>query len=293
MDTAKRQELMSKLQLMRQNYPDRIWNEEKAQLVDAVVNRELADKVCATISVIAEMNKAIEVAKRSTRRATEILTFACASSFTQPPYEDMLIAIEGEALDRGPVVLLEHTDDFAAAQQHAETMMPIVFDRPITSGSRLERLSLLIATPETQLGELDRAILRAVHWWVAAQGQVETENKLLNLITALETIVGRTGGAISEVVSESTALILETAFADRVTVKRFIKGMYDARSGVTHGSSASADRENVRQLRRYAAHLISKMIKRDASIRTRRDLFERLDRMRLEGAPWGNQRTYR
>lgn len=127
----------------------------------------------------------------------------------------------------------------------------------------------------------EKDLLRAVHWLAASQAQVELENRLLNLITAMETLL--TGGekGIRANMAESVALLTMETYEDRRRVKSFVAKMYSARSGVTHGRKQEVSESQVNQLRRTVADLITKLVDRKDVLSTKEKLNAWLEQKRL------------
>ncbi len=236
---------------------------------------KLGGKVCAVFRAVAEPTRAREQAEVEARRALEVITFANAALHPFHYQADAVVGLEGEVPTVGPWIGVAADDLFYHSLRAAPTSWPIEITRP--SIERLQEvgalaLSDLLARPADQLTDLEQALLRAVHWFAASQAQVELENRLLNLTTCLEALVGPEDGTrIAATVSERTALIVARG-EHRVGVRRFVRELYRARSGVSHGGAKTVSEADVKELRRVAAELIATLLRRRERVRTKAEL---------------------
>lgn len=182
----------------------------------------------------------------------------------------------------GPWIGVVASDVFHHSLRAAPTSWPI--EITLLGIEQFERVGAfalldLLVRPEDGLTDLERALLRAVHWFAASQTQVELENRLLNLTTALEALVGPEDGTqIAATVAGRTALIVARG-EHRDGVRRFVRELYRARSGVSHGGAKRVAEADVKELRRVAAELIATLIRRKGRVRTKEELLGWLDRL--------------
>lgn len=238
--------------------------------------------MCAEFRTRAEAIRTREQAETETRRALEVITFANAALYTFHPQADAVVGLEGEIPTVGPWIGVLAADVF----YHSIRAAPIAWPIEIAPASieHFERvgmfaLSDLLTRPDNELTDLDNALLRAVHWFAASQAQVELENRLLNLTTCIEALVGPEDGIrIKAIVAERTALIV-TRGEHRPGVQEFVRGLYGARSEVSHGEAKTVAEADVKELRRVAAELITTLLRRRDRVRTKEDLYAWLRRL--------------
>lgn len=248
----------------------------------AEIGQELGGKVCAVFRTTAEPIRAREQAEVETRRSLEVITFINAALHPFHPRADAVLSLAGEAPSLGPWVAVAATGQFHHSQRAAASSLPV----EVSAGSveQLDRggafaLSDLLAQPEELLTDLEHGLLRAVHWFATSQAQAEHENRLLNLITSLESLLGPDDRTrIAGTVAERTALIVARG-EYREGVRKFVRDLYRARSGVSHGGAKTVTEADVKELRWIAAELITTLVRRRDRVRTKDELLAWLDRL--------------
>jgi Apea-like HEPN len=218
---------------------------------ESTIRDGLEGKVCAVFEAVAEPDRLIERAEDEARRAVELLLFA--SSALYPP-SLVGIALEGELMSatRHTVVAGPTTEsevmsagrrvgsiaNFSFTPDHMETMQ----------GMGLFTLSDIVRSQSPS--DLEEALLRAVHWFASSQQQRESTNKLLSLVTCLETLLAPSDGApISATIAESVAFLLAGDFDVRKGLREFVKRMYDSRSRISHGGTKPVLEHEIHELR--------------------------------------------
>jgi transcriptional regulator with XRE-family HTH domain len=246
-------------------------------------SKNLGGKVCAIYSSVAEPTRAQELAAVEARRALELLIFANAAMYPFHPRSDAVVGLEGEVPRLGPWIGVVGADRFTFSVRTAPTSWPIeITPSEVDAFDKVGvfALSDLLARPTDSLTDLEDALLRAVHWFAASQTQVELENRLLNLMTSLEVLVGpEDNSSIASTVSERTALIVAHTDAYREGIRKFVRELYRARSGVSHGGRKVVAEGDVKELRRVAAELIMTLIRHKDRIRTKEVLRVWLDQL--------------
>ncbi len=103
-----------------------------------------------------------------------------------------------------------------------------------------DRLLSVLSKPYADVSEFEKAVIRAVHWFSNYQFQFESENKLLSLITALESLLTpKDGNPIGTAIAEAVAIICSDELAARKRIKARFKDLYRNRSAVSHGGHKS------------------------------------------------------
>jgi hypothetical protein len=257
---------------------------------ESEVGKYLADRVHAEFQVIAEPIKAGEHGSRETRRALEALTFVHVANTLYGIDSDAVISTESERLAPAAWVGVVSTTEAYFQYRRRERATPVL----ISSGSLSElnshglpELSEMLARDTGDLSELEETILWAVHWLATAQAQIEEENRLLNLTTCLEALVGPLDpktDPISGTIAEAVALIAGSGYEDRTKIRSFVIDQYRARSGVSHGRRGRVAASDVRQLRAIVVNLIKRLLAVRDEVQDRKALFAWLERTRLGGA---------
>lgn len=254
-------------------------NAESRDEVDHLLieaSKNLGGKVCALYSSVAEPTRVREQAEVESRRVLEVLVFGNAALYPFHPRSDAVAGLEGEVPPVGPWIGIVGADGFNFSIQMAPTSWPI--EITLSEVEAFDKVGVfaladLLTRPEESLTDLEDALLRAVHWFAASQTQVELENRLLNLMTSLEVVVGPDDNSpIASAVSERTALIVARTDTYRDEIRKFVRGLYRARSGVSHGGRKVVAEEDVKELRRVAAELIMTLIRHGDRIRTKEEL---------------------
>jgi transcriptional regulator with XRE-family HTH domain len=266
-------------------------------------SKNLGGKVCALYSSVAEPTRAREQAEVEARRALEVLVYGNAALYPFHPRSDAVAGLEGEVPHLGPWIGIVGPDGFNFSIQKAPTSWPIeITPSHVEAFDRVGvfALSDLLARPEESLTDLENALLRAVHWFAASQAQVEFENRLLNLITALETLIGPDDRVrIKAIVSERTSLIVAERKQQRKGMENFVRDLYRARSEVSHGEARVVSEADVKELRWIVAELISTLIRVRDRVRTDEELETWLDQLAVSDEqvrphpPAGAPRTLR
>jgi lambda repressor-like predicted transcriptional regulator len=266
--------------------------EDIGQLNESLIERlkqELRGKLVAEFCTIAEPVRARERAIEETRRALEVLTFANAALYYYHPRADAAAALDGELPTIAPRIPVISDGMLHTSITRTPTSWPIEL-----SPEKLERLDEvgfwqlvdLLGHPRRTLSEFGQALLRSVHWFAASQAQVELENRLLNLITSLEALVGpKNREPISTYVAEAVALLIADEYESRVRVKKFLADAYRARSAVSHGGDKVVSKADVDELRWIVSTLLGKLIGWQNGIQTRDDLLNWLEKAKLAGNP--------
>ncbi len=265
---------------------------------DSNTARHLTGKVYAEFSVLAEPIKAGERATEETRRALEAIMFAHVAADPFGQASDAFVSLESEQVS--PAAWVDVVSDAGIFTDYRRTQRswPVL----VSSGTLanlnahgLGELSALLAKQPNDLSELEDALLRAVHWFGASQAQLEVENRLLNLTTCLEVLVGplQPTEPIGSTMAEAVALIVGDRYDERAEIRSFVVAQYGARSRVSHGGRRSVSESDTRRVRALVIKLTIRLLASRGVIKDRKALFAWLERTRLSGplASPGTMRT--
>lgn len=251
------------------------------------LKEHLLGRVCAEFGAIGEPGRLRERAVQETRRALELITCANAAMYPHLPQGNSVASLSGEIPAVSPLIPV-----FAPGAAHtsitaSERSYPIEISR--SSLEAYERtgfwvLADLLEQPVQSLTEFEEALLRGAHWIAVAQTRDELETRLLNLMTAIEVLVGPKGDPVRVAIAEGVALLAEETYDARLELKKFISGLYDARSKLSHGGKKAVTESDVLRIRSIASELLAKLAHWKTRIRTKQELLELLEKARLSGA---------
>jgi len=124
---------------------------------------------------------------------------------------------------------------------------------------------------------------KAVHWFSLGEKQPGNENKILALITCLETfLTSEYGNPIRNTVAEGSAIILENTLEKRKYIKQRINEFYKQRSSISHGGgSKNILNSDIIELKQFVQAFIQEMIRRRNEFQNRKDVLEWIDDQKL------------
>jgi len=135
--------------------------------------------------------------------------------------------------------------------------------------------------------KFEEMLMRGIHWLSCAHGHIHQETRLVNLVTALEVLLGPDDNMerIATPLAESAALLIEEGVNERIAMKSLVKKYYSLRSKVVHGGQRQAmTHEGMRELTGIVARIIQALIVRKDEFQTKQDLLAWLERARLSVA---------
>ena len=121
----------------------------------------------------------------------------------------------------------------------------------------------ILQKPVHSLTDFEKTLLRAIHWFANYQTQFENENRLLCLITCLETFfTPKDGNPIGTAIAEAVALFTSDELAARKKIKRRVKDMYQLRRSVSHGGHTAVLDSQLREILEISRTLMERVIAR-------------------------------
>ena len=219
----------------------------------------------ATYFVVAEPRRAIQRALSEINRALDAVIFSWAGSVAYDEAADARPRVNQrpDGSLSTPISLSRSGLFFEKSSPPAH--IPIVVNRQtqgVMVGNGLATLSDLLR--KQRRTDLEEAIIRAAHWVSSAQEQVELENRLLNLVTALEVLLSPSNQqSLSQSISEATALLILDDIEKRSDMKKLITDFYGKRSKVSHGSKKGKviELSEVRHLRLIVLQVIQEVMR--------------------------------
>lgn len=255
----------------------------------------IVNKVISKYVVIAENDKARELALIETRRALDILKFYIPSfhpPLTRKPNEgfkidEVNVGIYGEVFttERLCIVTSATIKKFSIHHELIGNYFPFIVDDTCyremeTRG--LSRLSNIISKDYNSLNGYEKIVIRAIHWFVSQLSQAELENKLLNLTTCMETILTpRDNSPITNAIAEGIAIILGSTLDDRKKIKKLVKDLYGKRSAVSHGGKKEILVTDIGKLIQICGDLLLWLIENENGFTSQQDILNWIEEKKL------------
>lgn len=236
----------------------------------------------AEFRAIAEPTRARERALEEVRRILDLFRFSMP--FVHPWNRDSQVGLGGEPLvwTLNTLTMTPTTGAFGINQQkfgHSDWTLDLA------TVEKLERFGFSAVSEilaKENPSDFEECLLRAVHWFAMSRTAVEVENRLLNLVTSIETFfTPKDRDPISSSVAEGVALFLGSTLGERKSIKARIKHFYSRRSSLSHAGKGSVLKSDLLELENYAGKTILRMIERLSTFKTRDDLLAWLEDERL------------
>ena len=263
------------------------------------LRRGLGDEVVGSYTVIAEPQRAQELAEIEIRRALEAVIFSWAGAVAYHPAADAAPRLKTASEGPLPLVVMTSEDSFHDRMGLPDSRYPIIISRQSwgsLDGNGLSEISRILAKPINELTPLEKSILRAVHWVATSQYQIDDENRMLNLITGLETLVSPVDRqSISRSIAEATALLTQRDMSRRADLMKTVSSAYTKRSNTSHGGQVSLEPTELRQMRVIVLQVIQQTLAWQSRFKTKEEFQAwinqaKLDSLRIEP---GSRKTLR
>lgn len=242
------------------------------------------DWLFAEFRAVAEPYRALERAQEEAEFAMDILRYALASVGNSN--ERYAIGLEGEVgktISRYPIIESANpsNDIYFLEVKRGISNIFINLEKILENSGANEVVNIL--NMGDAISDFEKAILRAIHWFSLAEKQPGNENKILALITCLETfLTSEYGNPIRNTVAEGSAIILETTLESRKYIKQRINEFYKQRSSISHGGgSKNILDSDIAELKKLVQLFIQNMIKRRSEFKARKDVLEWIDDQKL------------
>jgi len=242
------------------------------------------DWLFAEFRAVAEPYRALERAQEEAEFAMDILRYALAS--LENSNKRYAIGVEGEVgktISSYPIIDPADTSNNVSFLEVRRGISNVVInlENVLEASGANEVVNIL--NLGSAISDFEKAILRAVHWFSLAEKQSGNENKILALITCLETfLTSEYGNPISNTVAEGSAIILENTLESRKYIKQRINEFYKQRSSISHGGgSKNILDSDIAELKKLVQLFIQRMIRRRNEFQARKDVLEWIDDQKL------------
>jgi hypothetical protein len=250
----------------------------------AGVHETEPDWLFAEFRVIAEPKRALERAQKEAEIAIDILRYALSS--LRQSNEGFAIGIEGEvakSISRYPIIELNQSSESVSCLEVRRGVSNITIDlaEVLEKSGANEVVNILNSSHSNN--DFEKAILRAIHWFSLAETHTGNENKLLALITCLETfLTSEYGNPIRNTIAEGTAIVVEETLETRKYIKQRVNDFYKQRSSISHGGGSKSTLDaDIAELKKIVQAFIQAMIKRKAEFNARKDVLSWIDDQKL------------
>jgi hypothetical protein len=248
-------------------------------------NDTLSEVVCAEFRAVAEPNRAEERAIEECNRVLEFLRFVIPSLYEE--YERVEIGYLWDVVEmRGLVLTVQALKPFYhCSSRKSGPVTPFEFNTATVQ--KLEsigvfRVGEILQKPPHETNEFEKVVLQAIHWYGTSVSQAEIENKFLNLLISIESLLSpKDREPIANAISEGIAFVLGDNFQNRVSLKKRIKELYGIRSGLSHGGKKEILEADLIHLQDIAGRLLVWAIKQVDKFKSHQELFDWIEEQKL------------
>lgn len=251
------------------------------------IDKYLRNQVCATLTVNAEPERALEIAETESQRALDLLRYAIPAIYSQD--KGVIIGLQGEYSRN-----IRYAQIFSADGCSFSCRITVVGpDYPLElSPQNIEHMKKIGVfklgelLKKEQLSKFEEALLQGIEWFSRAQTQSEPKNKLLNLITVLETFLTPKGNdPIQKTIAEGIAILLEDDPIPRKKLIKRIKVFYGFRSKLSHGQGKEILNTDIKELLNIAGSLIMILTEQKDRFISKEELINWIEYKKLGGLP--------
>ncbi|MFN0102976.1 MAG: hypothetical protein ACKV2U_12910 [Bryobacteraceae bacterium] len=235
----------------------------------------LAGTVCLRVEVVADTNKADQIALRDAVMLLDLLRFTIPALYAKG--RNIVVGLKGDGqpgIYRRYVLPLGRSDG-SFPSYRIGPFGDLEVNEPVLQ--KMDELGVLsIASAKSPLTALQSAIFRSVHWFAESQLQRTEDNELVNLVIALESLfeLPHTDKNKTEKVCEATAVLLESDEAPRKTLFSRLRNACFYRGEVVHQGDHVPDYRDMDWMRETVQAVIGKMIHRMADFLTPNDALD-------------------
>ncbi len=265
-------------------------NKEIPLLSTNPVLKERDGQVFAKIIIInSDNDEAARIAIIETENAIDLIRFAAATITPKSSFKHS-IGIEGKAIFSHQSVLILDPREKSITNSFKSLNESLTIDKEFIE--HMSEIGIFLIADAIRSIRCNRisgssaepfqiTLLRGIHWFACSQTQVELENKFINIMFCLETLLSQQNYPVGTVIGENLAILIEENKDQRINIKKDIKDCYDKRSDVVHGRASDITSEKLLKIADYAGRLIRILIKRKDEFKSRKELDEWLEIYRL------------
>lgn len=243
--------------------------------------KALIGSICSEYKVVAEPERAIERAEQQTKLALEILGFGI--SLFYPDNLNIKIGLKGEIYKDWRYVPIISDKNCTIKQHLVGPRSSFELKREhIEHLDKFRVLSFSDILKKRCPNEFELALLKSLYWFNSSIYQNDLENKFLNLITAIETLLTpRDGNPIGSAIAEGIAIILTKGVENRRKLKKEVQRLYKMRSAVSHGGIKEILDADYKTLIRIVLSLIIEILNMENHFNSQTDLLSWIEEQKF------------
>lgn len=253
------------------NSPDSKEAFKKLQVQE--MRRELKDTVCLLVPVDCDIQKADQTAVRDALLLIDLLRFVIPVDNNA----DVIgVGLKGDSrAERYTRYILPlGRSDGSFPSYWRGPMGGVNIDEKLLATMKALGVMKLISRLGGQLSALDKALLRAIHWFAESEIQKTVDYKLVALIIAVEALfeLEQNSSGKTSVICESTAVLLRDDDAGRIAAYRLMRDACFFRGEVVHQGDDAAEYLDIKKLRQTVHSLIAVVCNRAHEFNTPKDV---------------------
>ncbi len=245
----------------------------------------LAGKVVSEFIVCADQTRARERALDETRRAIDILKFSIPAIYSKG--YNVNIGIHGDVIRDTLITTIISVDKKSFSDEYSIVGRLMDYELNddtinLLKQNKIDTMFEVLKKKYATSTEIEKILLRSIHWYAEHISQSELESKLLNLIVALETLLTpRDGAPIAATIAENVALIFADNVENRKKIKKRVKELYRLRSAISHGGLKSIQEKDVDDLEYLCRCVITLIFEKAVKFNKQQDLLDWLDELKF------------
>jgi hypothetical protein len=265
-------------------------DEEKKMHFDhekKLIDEYLRNRVCAVIALTAEPDRALEIAETETQRTLDLLRYAIPAIYS--PDKKVIIGLQGKYSRqiRYAQIFSADGESFSCRIASVGPLFPL--ELSIQNLKHMKKIGVFVLgdiLKKEKASKFEETLLQGIEWFSRAQIQSEPKNKLLNLMTVLETFLTPNGNdPIQKTIAEGTAILLKDDPISRKKLIRRIKVFYGLRSKLSHGQGKEILDADVRELLNITGSLIMILTEQKDHFASKEELRNWIEYKKLGGLP--------
>ncbi|MGF1459112.1 MAG: hypothetical protein ACFBSG_08795 [Leptolyngbyaceae cyanobacterium] len=187
-------------------------------------------KVSSNYEIIAEPDRAMEIAVLETSRSLELLRYSIWAVHPNGAQRIDVGLMSDTLKGRRNAIALSETQFLSRWKR---TTLPLRIEPSTMHKLRnagVFKLSNIMK--KSNKTNLETCLLRFLHWISDSYSQTEMENQLVSLLVGLEAVFGSGNNSVGF----GSAMMIGESLSDRKKIKEKVSVLYKYRNGVVHGS---------------------------------------------------------
>jgi hypothetical protein len=235
----------------------------------------LVGTVCAQVDVPGDSERAVELAENECQPVIDVLQLF-ASIFEHRKKQIQIDFRSYEASGFRPVLLLS-SDMSHFNRSHSRFGAAGAFVLNEQRLARIQELGLkplfdLTAKPDSERSDVERLILRAVHWFSNGELQRNDENKIQSYVTCLDMFFSSRDGEVTAAVQDGVAYMLGHERAERLYLASFVGDVYNYRSRASHEGEEFDVPTKIDELRNLTLSFLAEMLAKREIFQTKKQI---------------------